>query len=75
MSEGVNITETDDETRSLTWQELGYVSNAGSTQNTPVLSEEVARQFKAVTDPLTKQLELHCDEIKELRQAPIRRCK
>ena len=33
MSEGVNITETNDETRSLTWQELEDVNNAGSSQN------------------------------------------
>ena len=55
--EGVKTTETGDETHRLTGQEPGEVDSAGSILSTPVTSEEVARQIKTATDPLTEQLE------------------
>ena len=73
ISERVNTTETGDETRSPTGHESGGVNNDGSYLSSPVTSEEVARQIKAATDPLTKQFERLCDIMKELRQAPSKR--
>ena len=73
FSEGVNTSETDDETRSLTGQKLGDIISTGSRQSISVTLEEVAQQIKTVTDSLTKQLELLCDLMKELCQAPLRR--
>ena len=36
-------------------QELTDVNSAGSNQSSPLTSEEVARQIRAVIDPLSKQ--------------------
>ena len=54
-SEGVNTTEANDETQSLSIHEIGEVNSAGSNLRTPVMSDEIAWQIKAATDPLTKQ--------------------
>ena len=67
---GVRPNETGDETHSLTGQEPDDVNSCSSGLSTPVTSEEVARQVKAATDPLTKQLERLCEPMKELRQVP-----
>ena len=69
----MNTIETDGETQSLTGQELGNDNCAGSSQSTPVTSEEVTRQIKAVTDPLSMQLELVYDLIKKLRKTRLKR--
>ena len=61
IDEGVNTSETGDETHSLTGREPGEVNNASSRLGTPVTSEEVDRQMKAATNPLTRQLERLCD--------------
>ena len=53
----INTTDTGDETQSLT----GDVNSDSSSLNTPVTSEELARQIKAATDPLTKQSDRLCD--------------
>ena len=58
ISERVNTTEIDDETRDSNEKELTHVNYAGSSQNTPVTSEGKARQTRAVTDSLSKQLKL-----------------
>ena len=57
ISEEVNTTEINDETPSLTGQELGDVNSAGTSIGAAVTSEKVARQLKAATDLLTKQVE------------------
>ena len=57
-SEGVNKIETNDETHSLTGQELGHGNSAGNNQSTCVTSKEVALQIKAVIDPLDRQLQI-----------------
>ena len=70
ISEGVNFTETSDETHSLTGREPGDVNSAGSSLCSSVTSEEVVKQIKAVTDSLTKQLERFCDLLKNFQEAP-----
>ena len=72
---GVNTAETNNKTRSLDRQELSDVDIAGSSQIAPITTEEVARHIRAVNDPLSKELELLCDLMKELRQARLRRNK
>ena len=37
----------------------------------PITSEEVARQIRAATEPLTKQLEMLCDLMRELRRDTV----
>ena len=64
---GVSTIKTSDETHSLTEQERGDVDIASSSHSTPVTSEDVARQMKAVTDLLAKQLERLCDLMNELQ--------
>ena len=73
--EGVNASETGDETHSLTGHEPEDVGSAIGNARTPVTTEEVARQIKAATDPLTRQLERPCDLMKELRQSLPKRSK
>ena len=60
ITERVNTTEVNDETRSLNGRELTDVSSAGSSLGGPVTSEEITRQNKGATDLLTEQLELLC---------------
>ena len=70
-SEEVSTSLTGDETHSLGSHELEDVGKAATSSNTPITSEEVTRQIKAATDPLTKQLEKLCDLMRELpRDAP-----
>ena len=69
----MNTNKTKEEPHSLTGHELGGVDSTASGQSTPVTSEEVAIQIKAVTNPLTKQLERPCGLMKELRQTPPKR--
>ena len=42
------------------------VNAQNSTPEAPVMSKEFAREIKAITDPLTKQLELLCDLMRHL---------
>ena len=53
FNEGVNTGKTNDETRSLVGQQLADVNGVGSSQSIPVSSEGLARQIRAVTDPLS----------------------
>ena len=71
--DGVTTIETNDETHSLTDQELQDVNSAGSSLGTHVTSEEVVRQIKAATDPLSKQIKQQCDLMRELHQASAKR--
>ena len=70
ISEGVNTTETGDETQSLTGQEPGDVNSTGINLSAPVTSWEVTRQIRATIDAPTKQLECLCKLMKEFRQGP-----
>ena len=70
---GMKITETNEETCRLTAQELGDFNSAGGSWSTFATSDEVARQFETLTDPITRQLKLNCDLMKEIHQAFSRR--
>ena len=63
-SEEVSTSMTGDETQSLRSHEVEDVSNAAVSSSAHITSEEVARQIKAATDPLTKQLEKLSDLMK-----------
>ena len=65
--ERVNSSGTGDEAHGLSSHEPENVNCATSGSSTP---EEVARQIKAATDPLIRQLKRLCALMKELRQAP-----
>ena len=39
----------------------------------PITSEEVARQIRAATEPLTKKLKMLCDFMRELRRDTVMR--
>ena len=60
-SEELTNADTKNRTRGLTGETLGEVNIAGSSQSTSLTSEEKARHFEAVIDPLTQQLKLPCD--------------
>ena len=49
------------------------VNNEMSTPEAHAATEEVARQTKAVTDPLTNQLKGSCDFMKDLHWGILRR--
>ena len=55
--EEVNTSDTGDEDNSLSGDEPKDVNSATSGLSTTVTSEKLARQIKAIIDPLTKQLE------------------
>ena len=61
------------ETITLDGNEVVDSSSAAAGTSVPITSEEVARQIRAATDPLTKQLEKHCDFIVEHRRGASRR--
>ena len=74
MSAGeMNPGLTGEETHSLGGNEVEVVYSAALGLRVPIMSEEVARQIRAATDPLTKQLEKLCDLMRELRQDTARR--
>ena len=66
-SRRVTTTGTDDETSSLKRNATTDVNNENSSPEAPVTSEKVTHQMMAVTEPLTKQLGLLCDLMKDLR--------
>ena len=70
---GANATETADEIHSSSGHEPKDVNSATSNSSSPVRSEEVGRQIKAATDPLTRQLQRLCDLMKELKRAHLER--
>ena len=72
-SEEVNTRLTSDETHILGNHEVEDVGNDATSSSAPITSEEVARQIKVATDPLTKQLEKLCDPMKGLRRDTYRR--
>ena len=73
ISLGVSRTEYNDKTRCLKGHELANVNSAGSSQRDVVTSEEVAREFQTATYPLSNQLQLLFDLLKDLHQSPLRR--
>ena len=68
ISDGGTTTQIGDKTHSLTGHDSGNLNSAVGSLISPVMSEDVARQIKAATGPLTKQLERLCYLMKELRQ-------
>ena len=68
FDEIASTNETGGETHSLTGREPSEVNSASSGLSAPVTSEEVDGQIKAVTDPLSKQLERLCKLMRDLRQ-------
>ena len=72
IDEGVSMNENGDETHSPTGQDPMDVNITSSSLSTLVKSEEVAQQIRAVTDPLSKQLELLCALMKNHRQGPVK---
>ena len=69
LVKGLNASVTGDETHILSGHEPEDVGSADSNSSSPVTYEEVARQTKAATNPLTRQLEGPCHLTKKLRQA------
>ena len=66
--EEANTSSTGEQTRSLGGNEAEDFNCAATTLSTPITSEEVARQIRVATDPLTRQLEKLCDLVLELRR-------
>ena len=64
---------TGERTHSLDSNEVEEVNSAGTSLGVPIKLEEVARQIRAATDPLTKQLKKLCELMKELRRDTTRR--
>ena len=71
-SEEVNTSLTGDETHSLGNHEVENIGNAATSSSALITSEEVARQIKAATDALTKQLEKLCELMIELQRGTSR---
>ena len=73
MSAGeMNTCLTGEETHSLDGNEVEDFYSAATGLSAPITLEEVARQIRAATDPLTKQLEMLCDLMRELRRDTVR---
>ena len=73
MSTGeVNTSLRGEETHSLDGNEVKDVNSAATGLSVPITSEEVARQMRAATDSLMKQLEVLCDLMRELRRETVR---
>ena len=70
IDEGVSVDGNGYETESLNVHEPWDINTDTGSLSAPVLSEEVARQIKPATDPLTKQSERLCDLKEELQQVP-----
>ena len=73
ISERVNARENNGETCDLNERKLADINIADKSQSTPVTSEKVASQIKAVPDPFSKQLELLCDLMEDIQRSPIKR--
>ena len=71
--EEANTSLAGEETHSLDGNEIEDDDSAALSLSTPITSEEVARQIRAATDPLTRQLEKLCDLTLELRRDTSRR--
>ena len=69
----MNTSLTGEETHSLDGNEVQDVNSAATGLSVPITSEEVARQIRAATHPLTKQLEKLCDLMRMLRWEIARR--
>ena len=71
--EEASTSSTNEETHSLNGNEIKDVNSAATSLSTPITSEEVARQIKTATDPLTRQLEKLYDLMLEPRRDASRR--
>ena len=71
--EEANTRSTADETHSLDGNGMGEVNSDATSSSTAITSEEVARQIRAATDPLTKHLEKLRDFMLELHKDASRR--
>ena len=71
--EEANTSTTGEETHKLDGNEVKDDNSAATSLSTPITSEEVARQIRAATDPLTRQLEKLYDLKLELRRDTSRR--
>ena len=69
----MNTSLTGKKIHSLDGSEVEAVNSAATGLSVSITSEELARQFRAATDPLTKQLEKLCDLMRELRRDTVRR--
>ena len=69
--EEANTSSTGEKTHSLDRIERGDVNSAAFSLSTPVTSEEVARQIRAATDPLTRQLQKLCNIVLDLRSHSV----
>ena len=67
---GVNTNETADEIHSSSGHETKDINSSTINLSLNITYEELARLIEAATDSLTKQLELLCDLMKDLCQAP-----
>ena len=70
--EEANTSSTGDETHCLDGYEKGDVTLGATSLSTPIMSEEVACQIRAATDPLRRQLEKLCDIMLELHEGTSR---
>ena len=73
MSTGeMNTSLTGEKTHSLHGNEVKAINNAATGLSALITSEEVEQQLRAATDPLTKQLEMPCDLMRELCRDTVR---
>ena len=72
-AENMNTSLTGEETHSSGGNEVEDVISTSTGLSVPITSKEVARQIRASPDPLTKQLEMSCDFMRELRRNTLRR--
>ena len=69
----MNTNLTGEETHILDSNESKGVNNAATNLSALIMSDKLARQIRAATDPLTKQLEMLFDLMRELRRDTLRR--
>ena len=73
MSAGeMNTSLTREETHSLDGNDVEDSNSAATGLSAPIMSEEVARQIRAATDPSAKQLEMLCNLLRKLLQDTVR---
>ena len=67
----MNTTETVDETGILNGHIMTEIGDGYNSSDIFVMVEEVARQIKAMTEPLLKQQVVLCDMRRNLRQSTL----
>ena len=71
--EEANASSTAVETHSLDGIRITEINSVATSLSTPNTSEEVARQIRAATDPLMRQLEKLCDIMLDFHKNAYRR--